>query len=204
MSAYPTSLAGETIQLTAEMVGLAAEAINQLAERGFEVHVGLTEAYAEAIIQMCLEPAIKEYCPNDYGQRFRDLSATRDWLSKGRAVFLLLKREGEGLKLAGYAWTGSGTSSHVAGGETTFAIRIGEIGQSQGLATPFSQAVLAASARLFDAKNVWLETWQSNGGAVHVYHKVGFIDVDQTSSQRPSANGGTVADTRLYMSLPNS
>jgi ribosomal protein S18 acetylase RimI-like enzyme len=204
MSTYPASLSDQTTKLTAEMVNSAAAAIDELAERGFEVHLGLTQEFARAIIQMCLEPGIKEYCPNDCGQRFKDLGATQDWLNKGRAVFLLLKREGAELKLAGYGWSGRETSSHVPDGETTFAIRIGEIGQGQGLATPFSQAILAASTEMFEAKNIWLETWQSNGGAVHIYHKVGFVDVDQVSSERPTAQGHVVADTRLYMSLSGS
>jgi ribosomal protein S18 acetylase RimI-like enzyme len=204
MSAYPATLSEVTTKLTAETVTAAAGAIDQLGAQGFEVHMGLTKEYALAIIEMCLEPAIKEYCPNDCGQRFKDLAAAQGWLSKGRAVFLLLKRDGENLTLAGYGWTGSGTSSHVPGGETTFAIRIGEIGQGQGLATPFSEAILGASVELFDAKSVWLETWQSNGGAVHVYHKVGFVDVDEAPGQRQTADGGVTDDTRLYMSLPRS
>jgi ribosomal protein S18 acetylase RimI-like enzyme len=50
---------------------------------------------------------------------------------------------------------------------------------------------------------MWLETWASDGAAVHIYHKLGFEDVDSQVDQRPTAGGQTVADTRLYMSLPN-
>lgn len=176
---------------------------DELAAKRYEVHLGLTRAYAEAIIAMALEPAIREYCPNDSASRFANLAATEQWLSKGRAVFLLLKRTDDGLQLAGYGWVGDGTSSHVPGGQTTFAIRIGEAGQGQGLATPYMRAILTAAVTIYGAQKLWLETWQSNGAAVHVYHKLGFVDVDQEPGERPTASGGTVADTRLYMQLYN-
>jgi ribosomal protein S18 acetylase RimI-like enzyme len=126
--------------------------------------------------------------------------ATEQWLTKQRAVFLLMDQGGQ---LAGYGWVGASESELVPGGETTFALRIGEAGQGQGLATPYTQAMLTGAAALFGAKQFWLETWASNQGAVHVYHKVGFVDVAQVSGERPTTSGGMVADTRLYMSLPD-
>lgn len=204
MRDFPTQFADKTEPLTAEMFEAPdAELVRQLAEKGFAVHSGLTEIYAQAIINMCLQPSIKEYCPNDYGRRFSDLEAAHQWLTKGRAVFLLLKREGEGLDLYGYGWVGNEASPHVPGGETTFALRVGEQGQGQGLATPFSRLMVVGAAKLYEAKNIWLETWQSNGAAVHIYHKIGFEDVDQEFSSRPTANGETIEDTRLFMRLPN-
>lgn len=173
-------------------------------DKGFEFHHGLTRDYAEAIVRMAQEPAIKEYCPNDYSSRFSDMQAVREWLKKGRAVFLLIKREGDGgPQLAGYGWSGLGSSSFVERGKVTFAIRIGEVGQGQGMATPFARLIVAASALHYQAKDFWLETWASNAAAVHVYHKIGFVDVAQEPADRPSLEEGKVADTRIYMSLPN-
>lgn len=193
---YPTQFENKAKVLEASAGG----SIDELKSRGYEVQYGLTMDMADEIMKMTQEPAIREYCPKDSSERFKDQIATKSWLQKGRATFLLLNNSSE---LVGYGWAGSGTSSHVPGGETTFAIRIGEKGQGQGLATPFSKAIVFGSAELFDSKDFWLETWQSNGGAVHVYHKVGFEDVDQQLDQRPTSYGGTVSDTRLYMSLPN-
>ncbi len=82
-------------------------------------------------------------------------------------------------------------------------MRVGEASQGQGLATPFSRLILAGSATLYGSQDMWLETWASDGAAVHIYHKLGFEDVDSQVDQRPTAGGQTVADTRLYMSLPN-
>lgn len=179
------------------------EAAQQLAGSGYEVQFGLTPELADAISAMSQEPSIREYCPKDCGKRFKDKAATEHWLGKKRAVFVLLKREGDGLSLAGYGWAGPGSSSHAPGGKNTFAVRIGEAGQGQGLAAPFSWLIVAASAALFGAKNFWLETWASNGGAVHVYHKIGFKTVDEQADKRPTREGQTISDTRVYMTLPN-
>jgi ribosomal protein S18 acetylase RimI-like enzyme len=89
----------------------------------------------------------------------------------------------------------------VPGGETTFAIRVGEAGQGQGLATPFAWLIVVGAAQVYEARKFWLETWQSNEGAVHIYHKIGFVDVDSQNDTRPTTAGGEVPDTRLYMSL---
>lgn len=204
MSQYPTGFADGTEQLPANKLGPGGQqAIEQLATAGYEVHAGLTKAYAEAIIEMAREPAIREFCPNDIGSRFADLTATEQWLAKGRGVFLLLKKD-EGLKLAGYGWVGPGESEHVPGGQTTFAIRIGQLGQGQGLATPYTKLMIDGAAALYSAQDLWLETWQSNGGAVHVYHKAGFEDVAEEPAERPTADGGKVADIRLFMKLANA
>ena len=205
MSNFPSDFEDRTVPLTADAVGEAgAAAIAKLAESGLEVHTGLTEELAEQIIQMAREPGIREYCPNDCGKRFKDMAAVGGWLAKKRGTFILLKRSDDGdLTLAGYGWAGDGTSEYVPGGETTFAIRIGEAGQGQGLASPFSWLIVAGAAKLYDAGNFWLETWASNGAAVHTYHKIGFKDVAEAAAQRPTGSGGLVDDTRLYMSLDN-
>lgn len=195
----------ETTQPLPDDLGQAGnEAARQLAERGYEVRAGLTTELAGQILTMSQEPSIREYCPKDSGERFADLESTKRWLSKGRAMFLLLERsDGGKLDLAGYGWSGAASSRHVPDGEITFALRVGEAGQGQGLATPFSQLILSSTAILYGAKNIWLETWASNGGAVHIYHKLGFTDVDKQPDRRLLPDGGTADDTRLYMSLPN-
>ena len=201
MSQFPSDFADSTQRLIADDFASQADKdfLTAVEEKGFELHYGLTAEMAEAIVEMALEPAIKEYCPNDHGSRFSSLEATRAWLQKGRAVFLLVK----GNQLAGYGWTGDSESRHVPGGQTTFAIRIGEAGQGQGMATPFARLIVAASAALNEAQDFWLETWQSNAAAVHIYHKIGFEDVAEESGERPTNEGGNVADTRIFMRLSN-
>jgi RimJ/RimL family protein N-acetyltransferase len=203
---FPSAFTGttETLQPITALGDQAGQAIQQLADKGYEVRIGLTPEFAEAITTMTHEPAIRLYCPKDAGERFTDRAATERWLSKQRAMFLLIKRgENNQSQLAGYGWVGAGSSEHVPGGEITFAIRIGEIGQGQGLATPFAWLIVAAAAERFGAQNMWLETWGSNGAAVHVYHKVGFVNVAEVPSSRPVPDSEPVDDVRVYMTLAN-
>ena len=201
---YPDSFDSQTTKINGEMLSSAAQQdLDELENKGYEVHLGLTPEIADDIAKMALEPSIKEYCPRDCAERFKDRDSTKAWLSKKRATFLLLKKsDGGDLRLIGYGWAGAATSKEVPEGETTFAIRIGEVGQGQGLATPFARLIVEATKVLFEAKDMWLETWQSNGGAVHIYHKIGFEDVAQLDDQRISTSGDKIADKRLFMKLP--
>lgn len=202
MIPLPTHFTEQTTKLTPDKLDEGSvESLNILEEKSYEVHYGLTIKYADDIAKMCLEPGIKEYCPKDWTGRFADRESTKKWLAKGRGTFLLLKREGEDLKLAGYGWVGKGNNENIDGGETTFAIRIGDSAQGQGLATHFARLIVYGSKNIYDAKNIWLETWQSNSGAVHVYHKIGFTDVNKIELDRPRPDGSSVSDTRIYMKL---
>lgn len=202
MKDFPTAFVDKTTPLGEDMLSLAdAALLKQLAEKGYEIHVGLTENLADQISQMCLQPSIKEYCPNDSAKRFTNRATTEKWLSKGRAAFLLLKSDTK--SLAGYGWAGPATSPQVPGGEVTFAIRVGEADQGKGLSTPFLRLIIAGTAALYVVKNVWLETWASDGAAVHIYHKIGCTEVNRVDDKRSTATGEAVADTRIYMKLPN-
>lgn len=200
----PIDFSDQTFKLTKE--GLDDESIESLSlfeSKGYEVHYGLSKDLADQISKMSLEPAIKEYCLKDWSKRFIDRESTKAWLGKHRAAFLLVKRENENLILVGYGWTGTSTSPEIPNSENTFAIRIGEIGRGQGLATPFARLIVQGSSKIYGVKNIWLETWQSNAGAVHVYHKIGFKDVKTTDSFRVRPDNSEVPDTRIYMTFPN-
>lgn len=180
------------------------EAVRLLADQGYEIYIGLTAEYAEAIAAMALEPAIRENCPKDCAVRFADRPATERWLGKKRAAFLLLKHEADGsLRLAGYGWAGPGSNPHVPGGQSTFAVRISEADHGKGLAAPFSRLIVEGAAVLYGARDIWLETWGSNGAAVHIYHKIGCVTVSERPDKRPTTVGSPVSDTRVYMSIPN-
>src|SRR6267142_1943921 len=119
----PTSFVANTQALPEGLDEKATEAIEQLRSKGYEVQVGLTPDYAKQILTMSQEPAIREYCPKDFDERFTDQAATEKWLAKGRAVFLLLKHEEDKLQLAGYGWAGPATNSEIPDGKITFALR---------------------------------------------------------------------------------
>jgi hypothetical protein len=200
----PTSFTTGTQPVTSDGLSKKShEAWQHLTDQGYEIHTGLTSEYADQILVMSHEGAIREYCPKDSAERFTDREAAEHWMAKGRAMFLLLKRGEGGLQLAGYGWSGPGNNAHVPDGRTTFALRIGETGQGQGLAAPFSWLVIDVSAAMYGLKDFWLETWGSNGAAVHIYHKLGFITVAEASGHRPTADGSQAEDTRIYMELPN-
>ncbi|HVA10943.1 MAG TPA: hypothetical protein VNG32_02130 [Candidatus Dormibacteraeota bacterium] len=202
MMPFPDSYANELGQLPAEQMGEDGRAaIESLKTKGYEVRVGLTPEFADAIAAMALEPSIKEYCPNDSGSRFINRQTTAQWLSNKRATFLLLHKADNGeLELAGYGWVGAKQSPLVPGGENTFSLRVGENHQGRGLAAPFSVSMLYGATAIYGARHIWLETWESNGGAVHIYHKIGFNDVAAKQEERSSTNGQMVPDTRLFMS----
>ena len=201
MIPFPDSYDNELRPLPAEQMSEDGRAaIESLKTKGYEVQAGLTPEYADAIAAMALEPSIKEYCPNDSGSRFINRQTTADWLSKKRATFLLLHKSDNGqLELAGYGWVGAKQNLLISGGETTFSLRVSENHQGKGLAAPFSVSMLSAATAIYGAKHMWLETWESNGGAVHIYHKIGFTDVASKQEERPTATGQMVADTRLFM-----
>jgi RimJ/RimL family protein N-acetyltransferase len=187
-----------------ELGELCDEAIKRLAEQGYEVRLGLTPDYTRQIRVMAHEKAIKKYCPRDSSERFANEASTKTWLSKGRAAFLLIKKgSSDESNLVGYGWSGRGKSDYAPNSQSTFAIRIGEAGQGQGLATPFSQLVVFGSHAIYGIVGFWLETWESNGGAVHIYHKLGFKDVARVEGQRLDSSGGKESDARLYMTLAN-
>lgn len=191
LSEFPTSKLGP----------LGQAAWESLTSKGYEVKIGMTKDVAASIHDMSQEPSIREYCPKDLTERFSDDEAVGQWLKKGRATFVLVADDGT---VVGYGWVGLGTSSHVPDGKTTFAIRLGEASQGKGLATDYARLMIAGAAILYGASNVWLETWESNGGAVHIYHKLGAVDVAQVSSKRPRPNGQAVDEERLYMMIPDN
>lgn len=186
--------------LPEQMSEAGKQAVESLKSKGYEVQTGLTPEYADAIAAMSREPSIKEYCPKDCSERFASRETTAAWLSKKRATYLLLQVVDSGHKqLAGYGWVGTKQTTLIPGGETTFSLRVGENHQGKGLATPFAAAMLAAARATYGAPHMWLETWASNAGAVHIYEKLGFTIVTEKPDERPSVSGQMVTDSRLYM-----
>ncbi|MFZ1248820.1 MAG: GNAT family N-acetyltransferase [Candidatus Saccharimonadales bacterium] len=198
MKPFPTEYVPSVATLQSDELSDAGKrAFETLAARGYAVTLGLTKAAAAKIQEIARQDSIREYCPNDVGSRFRDEAGTTTWLGKGRAVFLLV--ESATGEIAGYAWGGAAQTSHIPGGETTVALRLSEKHQGKGLATPYLAVAVDATQQLYGAKNLWLETWASNTGAVHIYEKIGFTQVASEPSTRPTINGTLTPDTRLYM-----
>lgn len=203
----PTTVTDQAINLPIDSIADKDRGmIDRLLAGGYQVQIGLTPQITQAIIAMAQEPAIKEFCPNDFGKRFASPEAAQQWVAKGRAVFALLAADANtGLRLAGYGWVGPETSKAVPAGRSTFALRIGQADQGKGLAAPFAWSIIAGGTLLYGLKDFWLETWGSNGGAVHNYEKIGFEAINEKLDERPTlqASVGVVYDNRIYMLLPN-
>lgn len=200
MTQFPTQLSPEAVWLeTSNMSENGAESLSVLEAKGFAVQIGLTKEDSETLSVLSTQESIREYCPKDCAERFANLATTEKWLSKGRVAFLLKERE-NGM-VAGYGWAGPGTNEHVPGANITGALRLSELYQGQGLATPFLSVILDYTRTNWPNESMWFETWQSNAGAVHIYKKLGFETVDQKPDIRPTASGGTTKDIRLFMKL---
>jgi len=203
MTSSLTTFVAKTKLLSSKQLSpLGQAALSTLREKGYTIGVGLPEDMIGSIRKMAQESSIQEYCLNDSTNRFKNKAAAAHWLSHGRVVFLLFRQTENGKKeLAGYGWVGTKTHSRVAGGQATFAVRIGEAHQGLGLATPYTRAMLDAAIRVFDFNHLWLEAWASNANAIHVYQKLGLRVVAEQSDTRIRPNGEQVPDNRLYMEL---
>lgn len=200
MKSFPTDFTVQPKPLNADYDEQTNSAIETLAEKGLVVLLGLSPELLGQISKLALQPHIREYCPRDCSaERFGDRESAQKWLSRGHALFLLAKKHTDGWQVIGYGWSGPKTVEEVPGGQVTFALRLGQDGLGQKLSVPFSQAIIGATVALFDASGLWLETWSSNAGAVHVYKELGFKKVAQKDSKRPTVDSGDVDDTRLFM-----
>jgi ribosomal protein S18 acetylase RimI-like enzyme len=201
MNAFPTQFSDQRQPLLAsDLSPIGQQALKSLADKGYVIQTGMTRDDLQAIQLMADQPAIQAYCLRDCTERFVDEASTTAWLAKGRCAFILVHAETG--QIAGYGWSGHEPSSNVPGGETTYALRIGQDHQGQGLALPYSQVIIEATKALFGAQHFWLEAWASNGAGVHTYHKLGFQDVMQTDSPRPLTGGDSTPDARIWMTLP--
>lgn len=200
MKPFPTDYTATPVVVTDDGLDSAGRtALESLHEKGFAMYFGLSAEHALQVRQLAEQKSICTYCLNDRRKRFSTDEATRQWLAKGRAAYILVEHS-SGV-VAGYAWSGPETSAVLPTGRVTVALRLSEDFQGRGLATPYLQAVVSATKAHFDAEHIWLETWESNSGAVHVYQKVGFVPRDAVPGLRELPNGETTPDTRVYMAL---
>lgn len=173
--------------------------LETLADRGYRVQIGLTREDALQLSTLSQQPLIRTYARADSETRFKDYAATEQWLAKGRLVFLL--KPVDSPVVAGYGWTGPGTSPYVPAGTLTGGLRLSELHQGRGLARPFLSLVLAYTQRKKPNDVMWFGTWQSNEAAVHIYETVGFTTVADHPDHRLTLDGKTVDDVRLFMQL---
>lgn len=203
MKPFPKTFATKPILLNESNVGTPTKAtLLQTSEKGFYIQIGLHRSDAPHLQQLSTQPSIRHFCPRDCTDRFKDLSTTSEWLSKGRLVFVL-KNTVNG-EIAGLAWAGPGHTGHIKDSKITISLRIYEAYQGQGLATPFLKITINYVMQNYPEQLLWLECWQSNTSAVHIYQKLGFATVSSEQGYRQTPGSKAVQDTRLYMQLLHS
>lgn len=201
--------------------------IDGLISSGYGLVAGLRREDVEDITRIAGQPGVREFCPKDLRQRWTDEAAAEKQLAKdgGRGVFRLVRLldhldpiNGD---TVGYGWTGKSGDDERAKlplCENTFAIRLDAAVAGQGLGKRFTGGIVAGSMALFGARNIGLETWASNVGAVKSYFAAGAEFVAAQNDEREtldydvacrdeSRNGEYVAyrpDTRYFMQFPQS
>lgn len=192
-----------------------AQPFVDLANKGYEVAVGLRREDVSGLADIAQQPGTREYCPKDLTARWGTEELAEKQLTKdgGRGVLRLVSRDTG--QIMGFGWTGRMSQEEQAllpGCENTFALRLHEDSRGQKLGTPFSKAIVAASMVIFKARNIGLETWASNTPAVRTYLGAQAVLVTTVDSQRPTLQTGphthlnegvrSRADVRLYMKYP--
>jgi phosphoglucosamine mutase len=208
--AYPSTFTDSLVELSqVKLSSSGVAAISKLHDAGFEVVAGIRPQDVTTLTEIVKQPHVREYCPNDLTKRFGNSEMVEQWLAKdgGRALFLL--RETATQAVRGFGWTRSGTSEKIADGATTFGIRLDERVSGRGLGLPFLTAILSGSAKLYDVKQIWGETWGSNVGAVKVYFRAGAELVTTEDDWRPTlkptpaeANEDKRRDVRIFFKFP--
>lgn len=212
---FPNTFATERYQLGLhDLAPKYSMPLAELGRKGYVVEVGLMREDVAAITEIAGQTGVREYCRRDLDERWTDEASAEKQLAKdtGRGAFLLRKIANNAI--SGFGWTGLAGADEraITQYEHTFAVRLHQDTQGQGLATPFSQVIVAGSMSVFRARRIGLETWASNGAAVNAYLRAGAQLVRAVSGQlrptldetKPLNDKGqhVTEDTRLYMRYP--
>lgn len=172
MANFPTGFEAPHYIDPAEITARYAAPFIELDKLGYVVVAGLCPANVADLTEISEQAGTLEYCPNDIAKRWTDIPTAEKQLGKdgGRGAFRLEKIATS--ETAAHGWTGKSSADERAflpDCENTFAVRVNERFQRQGLGKLFSHAIVAGSMGLYRAKRIGLETWASNTGAVKSY-----------------------------------
>lgn len=201
-----------------EMPPEQQEPFVELDRKGFVVVAGLRRSDVPEITEIAGQPGTREFCPRDLTERWGSEEMIEAQLArKPRGVIRLEHQKSQ--QTAGFGWTGYADEKErkYTGASITFAIRINEQFGGNGLATPFTRAIVYSSRKFFGATAIGWETWASNNKAVNAYIRAGAALTRAVNSKRPTLDttfpvateGDHVGkhirpDTRLYMRAPES
>lgn len=222
MAEYPTTFCDEEKRISVwypdrDIASTHAYPFFSLRNSGLVVVAGLRPERVADLTEIAEQVGTREYCANDIKTRWTDITTAEKQLAKdgGRAVFRLERLE-DG-KTMGFGWTGKSSDEereYLPDCENTFAIRMHEASQGQGLAVPFTKAIVFGSMALYGARKIGLETWGSNTAAVRTYRRAGAELVTTKDDIRPTLHEDEYTflvdgvphrrDVRLYMQFPQT
>jgi len=169
------------------------------------VQVGLREQDVDGLTELAMQEAIRTYCWKDLSGRFGNVGMTRNWLEKkgngveqmGRGMLQL--RHPTSSVQAAYGWVGPEECAFIPESQNTFAERVSEQFAGRGIGTLFATVIVSGATALWGARNIGLETYASNKGAIKVYERAGAEFVTERDSVRRGLDGDDVKDKRRYM-----
>lgn len=153
------------------------------------IATGHDQSLIEQLISKSKEAKILKFTSKDAEQRFGNIEMYEKWNKKGRTLHWLL---GENNDLAGVIWYGESKFpldvSIAEIPKETFAIRIYDGYSGHGLAVPFMEQSLqiAANEKRQNKQNIngiWLQTDLDNPAAIHVYSKLGYVEVGRDDTR---------------------
>lgn len=211
-ASYPTAFAETLTPLDAKLLDDAGQkALTSLGRLGLGVYVGFRREDVSEVGRIAQEEGVVEFCPRDGNPddpkaRFPDEERAEAWQQRGPGMFQL--RSLADFTLGAYSWTRPETCSFIPGQETTSAFRVSKKLAGKGIGTLLAAVTVSGAAGLYGAKNIGLETWASNTGAVRAYLKSGATLVTTKDDYRPTLRpderetNGIRRDVRLFMRFP--
>jgi hypothetical protein len=163
---------------------------DRLAEEGLEIIVAdakdVPEEYIRQIITKSRQPHVMKFEGHEDAEgRFKDLAAYKEWASKDRVVYLLIRKGGkEAAEVGGIAWFGKRENRLIDPSYgLTFGIRLYEGCVGKGLAVPFMRATHDDLKRFYPNQAIWLDFAEENIAARKAYSKFGYIDLTEADGR---------------------
>jgi uncharacterized cofD-like protein len=151
-----------------------ASRLNEVAGEELVILRGLTSALRTQLVEKSDQPHIRLWTPRDSSERFTSEGMIELRQAEGDEFYSLV-RPGEPEDLGGVMWLKRKYFESSSPFNTTFAVRLYEGYEGQGLGQPFMNGVLEDYTTLHPGPNyIWLGVKERNERAKRLYNKLGF------------------------------
>lgn len=139
---------------------------------------GLTKAQIQQLINFAQTDALVRKFTSDQ-DRFKNKAAYNQWREKDRTIYSLVDNQDN---LVGIIWFGEKELPKNSKYKVTFAVRLYPPVRGRGLAATFVRTIFSHhfatdEYKKLNSRGVWLETVRTNERAVHLYDKLGFVQI---------------------------